>query len=85
MLQKKSVTLSGHETSIALEAKFWAVLQDMAKARALSLAQLVRDLDERRGAHPLASACRLAALDWALSRERDASSQLGEGAQAASR
>ena len=66
MLQKKSVTLSGHETSIALEAEFWAVLQTMSAARKLSLAQLVRDLDGSRGSHPLASACRLAALDWAL-------------------
>ena len=65
-LQKKSVTLSGHETSIALEEPFWAVLRQMAAAQETSLAQLVRHLDETRGGRPLASACRLAALDWAL-------------------
>ena len=67
-LQKKSLTLSGHETSIALEAEFWAVLQAMAQGRGASLPQLIRDLDEARAARPLASACRLAALDWALRR-----------------
>jgi predicted DNA-binding ribbon-helix-helix protein len=65
-LQKKSVTLAGHETSLALEPEFWAVLRDLAAMRDLNLAQLVRTIDETRGANPLASACRLAALRWAL-------------------
>jgi predicted DNA-binding ribbon-helix-helix protein len=64
-LQKKSVTLSGHETSVALEPEFWAVLRARAEAGGTSLAQLVRDIDEARGSRPLASACRLAALAWA--------------------
>ena len=66
-LQKKSVTLSGHETSLALEPEFWAVLQAMADAQGLGLAKLVRALDEARDDRPLASACRVAALRWALS------------------
>jgi predicted DNA-binding ribbon-helix-helix protein len=65
LLQKKSITLSGHDTSIALEAEFWAVLRLLASARGLNLAQLVRSIDDARGERPLASACRLAALDWA--------------------
>ena len=64
LLQKKSVTLAGHETSVALEPAFWAVLAEIAGSRSVSLAQLVRDIDEGRGRTPLASACRLAALDW---------------------
>ena len=65
MLHKKSVTLSGHETSVALEAEFWAVLAQIAGARSISVAQLMRDIDKGRGRTPLASACRLAALAWA--------------------
>jgi predicted DNA-binding ribbon-helix-helix protein len=65
MLQKKSVTLSGHETSLALEPEFWAVLQAMAEARPQSLAALVREIDEGRGPRALASACRVTALQWA--------------------
>ena len=68
LLQKKSVTLSGHETSIALETEFWTVLLAIAAERGASLAQLVRDVDDGRGSRPLASACRLTALDWALTR-----------------
>lgn len=64
-LRKRSVLLSGHATSIALEPEFWAVLDDMARAEALSLAALVARIDETRGQSGLASACRLAALRFA--------------------
>ncbi len=66
-LQKKSVTLSGHGTSLALEPEFWSALQDMAAEKGLGLAQLVLTLDETREARPLASVCRVAALAWARS------------------
>ena len=66
-LQKKSVTLSGHETSLALEPEFWTTLQEMAQVQGLSLAQLVRTFDEARMDRPLASACRVEALAWARS------------------
>ena len=65
MLKKRSVTLSGHATSVALEAEFWAVLDAVAAAAGLSQARLMKRIDERRGRTPLASACRLLALGWA--------------------
>ena len=66
-LVKRSVSLAGHRTSLALEPEFWRVLEAMAAARSLSLAGLVAEIDGARGAQPLASACRLAALAHALS------------------
>jgi predicted DNA-binding ribbon-helix-helix protein len=67
-LRKRSVQLSGHATSIALEPEFWAVLEAMAQAEALSLAALVGRIDDARAGRPLASACRVAALAWAGNR-----------------
>lgn len=64
-LRKRSVLLSGHATSIALEQEFWAVLETMAKAQGLSLAGLIGVIDQTRGDRPLASACRVAALAFA--------------------
>ena len=61
-LRKRSVQLSGHATSIALEPEFWTVLEAMAQAEALSLAALIGRIDDARAGRPLASACRLAAL-----------------------
>ncbi len=64
-LRKRSVLLSGHATSIALESEFWAVLDEMAAARGSSLAGLVVSIDAARQGRPLASACRVAALAYA--------------------
>lgn len=67
-LRKRSVVLAGHATSVALEPAFWDVLERMASERGSSLAGLMLELDQSRADAPLASAARLAALQWALSR-----------------
>lgn len=64
-LRKRSVLLSGHATSIALEPEFWAVLEAMAQDEGSSLAALIGRLDAGRAGQPLASACRVAALAFA--------------------
>ena len=65
MLKKRSITLLGHSTSVALEPEFWAVLEAMAKAEGATLITLIGRIDEGRTGRPLASACRIAALNWA--------------------
>lgn len=64
-LRKRSILLAGHATSVALEPEFWAALEDQARAEARSLAALMNGIDRDRGDRPLASACRLAALQFA--------------------
>jgi predicted DNA-binding ribbon-helix-helix protein len=61
-LKKRSFSLAGHRTSVALEVEFWAVIDAEAKRTGKSLAAFVSDIDARRGTNPLASALRLAAL-----------------------
>ena len=63
-LKKRSVSLAGHATSVALEPEFWAVLDEMAAQEGLSFAGLIARIDAARGSRPLASACRLEALAW---------------------
>lgn len=63
-LRKRSVLLSGHATSIALEPEFWEILDRMAEARGGSLAALIVSIDRTRGERPLASACRVAAVKF---------------------
>jgi predicted DNA-binding ribbon-helix-helix protein len=62
MLRKRSFSLSGHRTSVALEEEFWAIVEAEARRDGLSLAAYVSRIDGARGQHPLASALRLAAL-----------------------
>lgn len=67
---KRSLSIAGHRTSLALEPEFWAVLDAAAAADGVSLAALVRRIDEARAQtvpdQPLSSACRV----WALARVR---------------
>ena len=63
-LRKRSISLSGHATSMALEPEFWAALEGMAATKGLTLAALLVEIDAARGASPLASAARVAALKW---------------------
>ncbi|AQS91350.1 MULTISPECIES: ribbon-helix-helix domain-containing protein [Gluconobacter] len=62
-LVKRSLSLSGHRTSVALEPEFWTVLDMIATTRQQSFASLVAALDATRPPErPLASALRVAAL-----------------------
>jgi predicted DNA-binding ribbon-helix-helix protein len=67
-LKKRSFTIAGHRTSVALEPQFWAVLEREAQNAGSSLAAFVASIDAARGSRPLASALRLHALA-AASRE----------------
>ena len=57
-MQKRSLTIHGHRTSISLEEPFWMALNDIAKARQQSLASLVQMIDKDRDSG-LSSAIRL--------------------------
>ncbi|MBU6298675.1 MAG: ribbon-helix-helix domain-containing protein [Alphaproteobacteria bacterium] len=61
-LKKRSFSLSGHKTSVALEAEFWAVIDSEVLKSGKSLAAFVGEIDAGRGARPLAGALRLHAL-----------------------
>ncbi|HUJ46552.1 MAG TPA: ribbon-helix-helix domain-containing protein [Rhizomicrobium sp.] len=62
LLKKRSVTIAGHRTSVALEPEFWAILDAQAAAAKQSFAKLMAKIDRERGERPLASALRLHAL-----------------------
>jgi predicted DNA-binding ribbon-helix-helix protein len=60
---KRSLALSGHRTSVALEPEFWAALDRIAAGRGQSLIALVESVDSGRDpARGLASALRVLAL-----------------------
>jgi predicted DNA-binding ribbon-helix-helix protein len=66
--RKRSLSVDGHRTSVALEGSFWEALEEIAGQRGISLPALVREVDRKRsapeGGRPpgLASALRLHAL-----------------------
>ncbi|MHB8529241.1 MAG: ribbon-helix-helix domain-containing protein [Caulobacteraceae bacterium] len=67
-LEKRSLVVAQHATSLALEPEFWDVLEVFAQARGQSLSSLISHIDAGRDGRPLASACRVAALNYATLR-----------------
>ena len=68
-LQKRSFSLSGHRTSIALEPEFWAVLERMAEPGSLAGLVATVDADRTMRGQKLASALRVTALTLSQMRE----------------
>jgi predicted DNA-binding ribbon-helix-helix protein len=48
-LEKHSVAIAGHRTSVTLEAAFWRALKTIAKERGRSLSELIAEIDRTRG------------------------------------
>ncbi|MGV3491200.1 MAG: ribbon-helix-helix domain-containing protein [Devosia sp.] len=63
-MEKRSLTIAGHRTSIAVEPEFWAGLELMAAARGATLPVLIGEIDEARQSPNLSSAVRVAVLQW---------------------
>jgi predicted DNA-binding ribbon-helix-helix protein len=67
-LTKRSFSLSGHRTSVALEKEFWGALVAIATERPQTLSALVTSVDAGRApGQTLASALRVVALNHYLS------------------
>lgn len=66
-LQKRSMRIAGHRTSLALELEFWSELEKIARARTASLPMLIAAIDETRSRNApdasLASAVRVFVLE----------------------
>jgi predicted DNA-binding ribbon-helix-helix protein len=46
---KRSITIARHRTSVSLEDAFWGALGELAEADGRSMAELVSEIDRRRG------------------------------------
>lgn len=77
-MEKRSLTIAGHRTSLALEPQFWAGLEAMAADGGKPLTAMIAEIDEARAVPNLSSAVRLAVLAWYQS------PRTGSGSRAAS-
>ena len=69
-MKKRSISIHGHPTSVALEEAFWTEIIAAASAENLSVSRLIQTLDDKRLAacpdQGLASYLRVWVLDRAL-------------------
>ncbi|MDH2325454.1 ribbon-helix-helix domain-containing protein [Cereibacter sp. SYSU M97828] len=61
-LEKHSLTLRGHRTSVTLEPEFWRAFRDIAVERGIAINALAAEIDEGRTGN-LASAIRVFVLN----------------------
>ncbi|WP_398472731.1 ribbon-helix-helix domain-containing protein [Tardiphaga sp.] len=61
-VQKRSVVINGHKSSVSLEEAFWTALKEIARGTQQTLSELVTAIDRDRKTGNLSSALRLFAL-----------------------
>jgi predicted DNA-binding ribbon-helix-helix protein len=71
---KRSILLAGRKTSVSVEDEFWNALKEIAKAREMTLSQLVLTIDTQRQHDNLSSAIRLFVLTFYRDRIADRTS-----------
>ena len=65
---KRSVVVGGHKTSVSLEEAFWSSMKEISVERAMTLSELVGEVDAARQQGNLSSAIRLFVPDHFKSR-----------------
>ena len=74
---KRAVLISGHATSVSIEAAFWDGLKTMARERGTSINALVASIDSERATANLSSAIRLAVLAFYRDARRETGRENG--------
>jgi predicted DNA-binding ribbon-helix-helix protein len=86
-VQKRSVVVAGHKTSVSLEQEFWDGLKEISRLRSSSVVETLDGIAGNRTDGNLSSAIRLFVLDhYRTQAERSGARPTADGAsQAASR
>ena len=63
-IEKRSVTIGGHKSSVSLEDTFWANLQGIARAQGCAVSNLIAEIDKGRQVGNLSSAIRVFVLEY---------------------
>lgn len=61
---KRSVVIDGHKTSISLELEFWSAVREITQARAMTVSELLEEIDRGRDTANLSSAVRVFVLEY---------------------
>jgi predicted DNA-binding ribbon-helix-helix protein len=67
-VEKRSIAVNGHKTSISLEDPFWDQLKEIARAKKCAISTLIEEIDAGRLHGNLSSAIRLFVLEYVRSR-----------------
>ena len=75
-ITKRSVIIAGQKTSISLELPFWTAVREITQARAITVSDLLEEIDRGRTDANLSSAVRVFVLNYV--RQNSALAQLDQ-------
>lgn len=70
-IAKRSVVIGGHKTSVSLEEPFWLAVREITEARAITVSELLREIDRDRQEANLSSAVRVFVLEQTRQHAQD--------------
>lgn len=65
-LIKRSLSIYGHQTSLAIEAQYWAVIDYVAARDGVSISALIKTLDDERVAQKYSRGLAAFIRTWAI-------------------
>jgi predicted DNA-binding ribbon-helix-helix protein len=70
-IQRHTIIIDGHKTTVSLENAFWRDLKEIAHAQEATLSELVAKIDQTREQGNLSSAIRLYVLEQIRTHRKD--------------
>lgn len=64
MLEKHSITLMGHKTSISIESEFWEELKQIARVQNKSINEIISSIDIGKNSGNLSSSIRVFIIQY---------------------
>lgn len=65
-MEKRSVTISKHKTSVSLEPEYWQIIDNISIEKGLSISGIIELIDREKNGNNLASEIRIYALNYLI-------------------
>ena len=65
-MEKRSITISKHKTSVSLEPEYWDIIDNISIEKGLSISGVIELIDKEKNGNNLASEIRVYALNYLI-------------------
>lgn len=65
-MEKRSITISKHKTSVSLEPQYWDIIDNISIEKGLSISGVIELIDKEKNGNNLASEIRVYALNYLI-------------------
>lgn len=65
-MEKRSITISKHKTSVSLEPEYWQIIDNISIEKGLSISGIIELIDREKNGNNLASEIRIYALNYLI-------------------